>query len=597
MIWLKRLWMTTLFCLSATWAAADALPLKIEIDLSKITNITDFPSPQVLEGEVYEFLNQHVDQALYKHWYVSQGAGISTLSLKIGQAGVRKKFNMLLTFSGDEHKDISHRGIKPESVPRQGDAFAEEIIDALYELIGDKSDKIFDASAFVYAETDDGLKTVLELDRPLDPENAIYFFKDKLELHWDHLARGITVDQSTGDALYTHMQLNAGETRSGVVKPDVKLSHAGALPQARLCLRRPLVQDPDDGTQPKVLFNCPLEGQCALQGVSPAGWASDDCEVPASHAPVEPPKWAWGAAYASTHAPDSWSVPNLDVLFDRVENFPGRFVGFTEFEVRTDRLRGIDADAYSARVTANDTQILVNGEAPHSRLRPFDPARGLIYRFGLENLKFVGRADGCEGLGVSFQFYKDSAPVGDPLELTRGYAALRHAPLRRFDTAAGVFRWSGDYVAPSARNESGMFVVSALFQTGDAASERAALAFLNDKRARLDGYGWTIKASELGLGLGLESVLQEDVELKLIGKLRPPRTIRDNGQGAYGVVIGVQEPSGQLQFTFDREQMSVLRRFFENRRSTSRSVRADFPDEPFVFSYGENRRTGPDWVC
>lgn len=577
-------------------AQADALPIKIEVDLSGITNIEDFPQPEVLEAEVIGFLNQHIDDELFEHWYVASGAGITKLSLSIKQADVNRTLNIRLVFDGDEEKRIRFRGLKPDSKPRQAGPFSADLEDALYDLVDSKADAIFSASEFVHAETDDGLKTVLRLDRPLDPQSALYFFEEKLELHWDHLSRGITVDQTQGSNLYTHMQLNAGETRSAVVRPDVKQSHVGALPLARFCVHRPLVGDPDGGAQPAVTFSCPLEGTCALATSEPAGWATDQCAVPARF-DHSPPKWAWGAAYADTHTGETWSVPELDVLYDRVENFPGRFVGFTEFVIRAEGLRGLDADAYTSTIRANDTPILVNGSAPQDRLRPFDPARGLLFRFGLENLKFAGRSNGCEALSVAFQFYKDGVAVGDAVILQRGYAALRHAAARRFDTPLGVFSWTGDYVSPSERNESALFLQSALYATGNPASERRALETLNTQRRAFDRYGWRIKARDLGLGLGLESVLSADTELAIIGKLRPPRTVRANGDAAYGLLVGVQEPSGQMQFTFDRDQRRALQAFLSKMRARTPGSGAVVPGEFYVYSYSPERRVGPDWVC
>lgn len=580
---------------------ATPLPIQIEIDIGSVHDIDSHPDRAALEALITALLEKRIRKKLSRHWFVSNGAGISRLVLTVDQAGAN--FNLLidLEFHGDIRSSVSFLGRAPSTLPRQQPTFDRELVNALFEFFGQKDPDIVAASTQVHGDTDDGLKTVLHLDRPLDRDSAAFFFAHKLNLTWDHVGTPMTVEAMPGESLLTPMLLNPDETRKGTISPDVRQSRPGELPVAKFCIHRPRNDDPPVGTEPLVALLCPLQGTCTLQATTPENWAHDDCTVPIRYVP-EMPRWSWGAAHAATPEPESWSVPDLDVLFERVRDFPGRFVGFTEFTLNASRLANLDADAFTVRVLANGVPILINGLRSKDREHPFDPDFGLFYRFGLENLKFAGREDGCEDISVAFQFLKDGEPVGEEVVLTRRYASLRHAPQRRFETAFGVFTWDGAYVAPGNRNENGIFLASARFLPGDEQDERDALQRLNAMRMRLDDFGWTISAGELGVGLGLESVLegeQDDVRLAIVGKLRPPRTIFSNGEAAYGLLVGVEEPSGQLQFTFDRQQIRALQRLLNTNRTGSSDARSVVPAERdrLVFAYNEPRRIAPEWVC
>lgn len=576
---------------------ADPLALSIEVDLAGIAHFGDHPSPDALAADVTDLLHQHISDYLYRHWYYTDAATNTKLLFRVRQHDARRKFDFLLEFRGDDDKGVKYRGPEPASVPRQGEEFSSDLIDAVYEFLYEKESEIEGASAFVHAESDDALDTLLHLDRPLDEQSRLRFRSEKLDILWDRIARPITYEHSGPDRFDIPFQLRPGEIRSGELRPQIVRSHEGELPTAKFCISRPEIADPTDGSVPEVELSCPLTGVCALQAAVPSNWAQEACEEEARHDLPSPPRWAFGAAFAATTRASNWNVPPLDVLFDRVEQYPGRFVGFTEFRIQSRDLAGLDADAFTAKIFANGVPIHINGEIPGERLRRFDPARGLSFRFGLENLKFAGRDNGCERLEIVLRFFKDGEPVSEAMTLTRDYAALRHAPSRLLDTPVGSFTWTGEYTAPGRRNETAIFLASALYAVGDAADEARSLAHLNDMRTRLDEQGWTIRASELGLGLGLESVLDGDTELSIVGKLRPPRTVRDNGTAAYGLLVGVEEPSGQMQFTFDPAQQRALSAHLQARRASTPAARGLVPADLYIYSYSEERRTGPDWVC
>ncbi|MBV7377624.1 hypothetical protein [Maritimibacter dapengensis] len=578
-------------------ARADPLDLRIQVDLTGIAHFTDHPSPDAIVSDVTDLLHQHISDYLYLQWHVTDDPTNTTLLFRVRQHDARRKFDFLLEFRGDDDKGVSYRGEEPESVPRQGAEFDTDLIDAVYEFLYEKGPEIEGASAHVHAESDDALDTLLHLDRPLDDESRLRFRSEKLDILWDRIPRYMTYEHVGPDRFDIPFQLRPGETRSGQLRPQIVRSHEGELPVADFCISRPDVADPSDGSVPEIELNCPLDGTCALNNAVPSNWAEDACRNEARSLQEDPPRWAFGAAFAATPSAPNWNVPPLDVLFDRIEQHPGRFVGFTEFKVENRDFSGLDADAFTVGVFANGVPIHINGEVPGDRLRRFDPARGLSFRFGLENLKFAGRDNGCERLDLQLRFYRDGEPVGDDVVLTRDYAALRHAPERFIETQVGTFSWTGTYVAPGNRNETAIFLASALYRIGDDADEDRSLAGLNDLRMRLDERRWTIRASELGLGLGLESVLAGDAELAIVGKLRPPRTVRDDGTAAYGLLVGVEEPSGQLQFTFDGDQQRALAAHLAARRATDPEARSLVPTDLYIYAYSEERRTGPDWVC
>ncbi len=575
------------------------LPLNISVDLDDVANFGDHPDPDNVATQLTAVLRDHVSDELYDHWYLSTGAANVEMVLGITQRQPRGRLRLALSFEGDTEDAVNYKGIRPETVPVDGDMFLYDLVDALDEFLIEKQEEIEAVSRQVHLTTNDVLRTELHLDRPLQDEDRIRFRSEKLDIKWDHALRSMTYKSDGSDRFHIHVVLRPGEERRGTLKPRIYQTRIATedLPLASFCVHRPLIPDPRDATVPTVELQCPLAGPCALRGANPANWADDLCE------PVRPEQDTnafpgfTGKAFAATGVPLRWNVPALDVLFDRVEETPERFVGFTEFVIRSRDLAGLDADQYSVAVRANGVSVLLNGQDPENHLRKLNAERGLLFRFGLENLQFAGREDGCEALDVEFRFYRDGVPVGVPLRLSRRYAALRDAPVHVFETGYGRFAWAGDYISPSGRNENGIFLASALFNTSSREEERRAIGRLDEIRKTIDGFGWTIPARELGLGLGMESVQNEEAQLRIVGKLRPPRTVRPNGDAAYGVLVGVEEPSGQLQFTFDWSQKTALERFLKQRRTENSTARSVVPDDLFIYAYSQERQSGPDWVC
>jgi hypothetical protein len=579
--------------------AADPLPIQLVVDISAIANIEDLPMADDLGTEIKNVLSEHIFDTLNANWYVTDSISNVKLMLRISQSSPRRHLRFRLNIEGDIDESVSFRGLKIDTLPVNGAAFKEDIIDAVYEFLIEKEGAIQGTSQLVYNETNDALKTVVRLNRPLVDDDRLRYRSEKLDVYWDRLARFMTFESGDKGTFEIPILLRPGETRKGFLKPQIyqSLLTGDDLPKSQFCFTRPMIADPIEPLTPTLNLFCPIEGQCTLREATPADWAYDDCaEVKTQNETPDVP-WLWGAAHAATIKVPSWNVPSLDVLYERAEAEPGRFVGFTEFVIRADDLQNLMADSYTATIIANGVVIKLNGVGAEESHRRFEAERGLIFRFGLENLQFAGRENGCEDIQVEFKFFEQGTPTGQVLMLQRGYAALRHPPVRVSETAYGIFEWKGEYITTSERNESAIFLSSALFAVQDQAQEKIALAKMNQIRRDIDAFGWTLSARELGLGLGLESVLNGQAELRIVGKLRPPRTINQNGEAAYGVLVGVEEPSGQLQFSFDAQQREALKKFLLTRRAESAAARAIIPEDLYIYSYSSARRTGPEWVC
>lgn len=213
-----------------------------------------------------------------------------------------------------------------------------------------------------------------------------------------------------------------------------------------------------------------------------------------------------------------WTVPLLGTLQKMNDK---KRVGYTQFDIElhpNGSLAG--ADTYQYRVVVNEQPIFFNGFPPEVLLDKFVPGSILRFSFGLENLSFSGVDKGYEDLALELTFFNGKTKVQEET-ITRQYVALRDAPAQQFTTKVGSISWTGKYIAPPNENKYEIFVNST-----PNVNEAMSL------KTRLDRMRLSIDAKPAVL------------------VVRPPLRIPP----FYGVVLGVVQPTGQVQFTFDQDE-------------------------------------------
>lgn len=234
-----------------------------------------------------------------------------------------------------------------------------------------------------------------------------------------------------------------------------------------------------------------------------------------------------------------WTVPLLETLQKTNDK---KRVGYTRFDIELSPdkiLQG--SNAYQYQVLVNGQPIFFNGFPPEVLRDTFAPGSPLRFSFGLENLSFSGKDNGFEDLTIQLTFLKGSTQTAQ-VTVNRRYVALRDADTQQFSTSAGSLTWAGKYIAPPHENKYEVLVNS----TPDV-NEAMRL------KSRLDHMNFTINSKPAVL------------------VVRPPLRIPPY----YGVAVGIVQPTGQVQFTFDQDEASQVCSWAIEHSKETRILRSD----------------------
>lgn len=251
-----------------------------------------------------------------------------------------------------------------------------------------------------------------------------------------------------------------------------------------------------------------------------------------------PQRWPWPlvatAKAQASSAAKVWAVPSIQSL----AHLPARIrPGYSEFFVTSEPLKRLsDATHFSYALRVNGVPVLIDGQPAHEDLTPFNGAGGVRLRFALENLGFSGGKDGHEKIELEMKFWRDGK-VLRTVRLQRPYVSYRHAPAMavKDEASAEVFRWSG-YYRPSELVDRFELLVATAFNVGE----------IQDSKRTLDGRAGPFDGQ------------------RIVGVIRPPRK---DGNGAYGVALGLQRPSGQVKSSFTRAEADKLCEWIWSARS------------------------------
>ena len=305
-----------------------------------------------------------------------------------------------------------------------------------------------------------------------------------------------------------------GEQYEGLLHRLTLTGQANADP-TRVCFTADLASNASASRkEPVVRMTC-TEGRACRVADDDVGWARPCAVRPA---PVSWRPFISQAHAASTPA-SRWAVPSLATL--QQANHAGH--AYSEVRLKSGPLPALkDATSYTYALSMNGQPLHIDGLPPEAYPRRFDAAQGLDLVIGLENLNASGRRSGYEDLGVELRFLANDKPLRSA-ELHLRYVALRpiDGPLRASDGDLAV-QWSARYHPGRAEDAFQIFITSA--------PDGAALQQHKDR----------FDAARLTAPIGGR-------EQPIVAVLRPPFESNRN----YGLNVGLQQPNGQIRFSFD----------------------------------------------
>lgn len=317
---------------------------------------------------------------------------------------------------------------------------------------------------------------------------------------------------------------------TGVVAPsplDSRLT-ADQTPSARFCLERPTPLprqrvEYDD-------FECVEGGACKPSSRS-TGWLRQ-CRAPSAWLRELSP---FTPAHAQPAPRRRWVTPSLDTLAARAPDG----VGWSYFKLRTDSFRWPEVRAVEVGLAVNGVAVEEDGLTPAERPAPNDPSAPFDYLFALQTLDFQGREGGCDRVSVTLTPRLADGTRGRRLSFDLMYAALRDQPPRTEQAGDARLQWSATVIRPVREWRHWAIVHSYAFAYRDEASRDQAVQRAEADRRWLDQAGLVYQGAPVR------------------GVVRPPMTVR-NGRAAYGLAVGLAQPTGQIRFTFSEGEARQL---------------------------------------
>lgn len=276
-----------------------------------------------------------------------------------------------------------------------------------------------------------------------------------------------------------------------------------------------------------VKLKCLSTGKCP-RATNEASYAMS-CEEPEGRSGDSLPV-VFAAGPTQQDPQPGWIVPSLDSLSKMAE--PAR-VGYTRFDVMfTPEGQAREANRYYYLLRVNGQPIYIDGFLPDRTIVPLQKGQNWI-SFALQNLNFTGEYDGFEKLHLTVIFLKGGDVVYRQ-ELERDYAALRDAPaIQPIQTAVGTFIWTGKYMVPTNENKYEILLASA--DCGDPPRKDCVVRAVNAKKQ-----------------FDRDDLKFNDKSVVMV--VRPPL----RKPPAYGLALGLVEPTRQVQFTFNAEEAAQL---------------------------------------
>lgn len=351
---------------------------------------------------------------------------------------------------------------------------------------------------------------------------------------------------------------------------------ADQAPRAKICFERvPAPPPPPPGAD---MFNC-VEGDVCRPVGQTRGWLRTCAGVAQintgplgqQYAQVES-NVATDARPMTNNAP-RWVTPSVDTLTAQ----PGEQVGWTYFKLRTDAFRKPDITGIELALSVNGVPVDEDGLTPAQRPEPNDPSQPFDAFFALQTLNFEGRDSGCDTISVSLTPLLADGGRGTPLTTHLLYTALRNQPNRTEQSGDATLTWSATVIRPAREWRHWAFLNSYAFRTDDMASKRTVTARIEADKNWLDRQHWTYGGAQIR------------------GVVRPPLTIRQ-GSAAFGLAVGLVQPSGQVRFTFSEAEARAIGQSMIRRRSANAEAGRIINPQPYIYQAPSGGVT-PAGIC
>ena len=334
------------------------------------------------------------------------------------------------------------------------------------------------------------------------------------------------------------------------IKLNPALSHtqdSGLKWDYEICLNAS-AKRPSQGENMTIALNC-VNGRCAPATPQDPGYVVA-CQIDGKSEGIGIPVVFASEQLGQSREP-GWDVPfpqTLEKMNDRER------VGYTLFDVSfTPQGVATQAGSYYYALRVNDKPVYIGGLSPGVEKQPLQQGALNHIIFALENLNFTGQYEGFEKLHLSVYFSKGDTVVFRQ-DLDREYAALRDAKtIPPLQAQVGTFQWVGKYIVP--KNENKYEVMLASSECGDPPRkdcvDRAVTAKTEFDRA----------------GLKFD-------DRPVVMVVRPPL----RNPPAYGLTLGLVQPTGQVQFTFDAAEASQVCHWAEENAGKGKAGRLIRPD-------------------
>lgn len=362
------------------------------------------------------------------------------------------------------------------------------------------------------------------------------------------------------------------------LKGDSQLTAEGPL-ITDLCMTRPNTWPTEKSTYHD-LFEC-VEGKSCRPSTRATGWLQG-CPAAAAgkvfylpQGTLQPVAYEPGLTRVADVEPALfWRTPSLQSLAER--NSEG--VGYTVFTIETDRFKTQNITSVEVDVRVNGVSVREDGLPAALRAVGNDPAVPFFHTFALQTLDFEGADKGCDRIELRLKPIMENGRSGAEQIATLRYVALRDVANRSQPFGDSMLRWSASYITPRREWRHLAELHSYVYPSADAAArERMAVGAVEDKRW-LDGLGLIYQGK------------------KVVGVVRPPRTIQSDGTAAFGLAAGLVQETGQVRFTFSESDAGALSRFMiDQRRRDQKAARVIDPN-PYIFQAIGGSRTVPG-VC
>lgn len=266
-----------------------------------------------------------------------------------------------------------------------------------------------------------------------------------------------------------------------------------------------------------------------------------------------------------------WSVPSVRAL----ANGNPEGVGYTIFDLETNLFQHTEITGVEVEIVVNGIPVREDGLTPDLRPTPNRPGQPFVHRFALQTLNFEGARGGCDKIEVALRPINVNGNKGAAQSVTLSYVALRDVAPHVEMVGNSELKWSAAYITPKREWRNIPEVNSYSYSTRDPATQRKVVERAEADKAWLDN---------------LELMFQGQ---KVVGVLRPARTVSPSGIAAYGLAAGLLQANGQVRFTFSDGEARQLSAFMIARRGKLPRASQVINSQPYIFQAIGGSHTPP----